>query len=147
MHIEAGDVIPVDGVLVDGYDITCDESTATGEGDAIKKISADLALSRTEPGAKFDNKFDPFILSGSKVLSGVGKYVVTAIGVNSYHGRTLICTHPTRFNISAARRARGYASSTEAHPRHKHDCQSRRDNCRRVVCCALYQVLGGIARK
>ena len=92
MHVEAGDVISVDGVLVDGYNIICDESTATGEGDALRKVPADVALRSTEPGAKFSNKFDPFILSGAKVLGGVGKCLVTAVGVNSYHGRTLMCT-------------------------------------------------------
>jgi len=90
MHIEAGDIIPVDGVLVDGYDIICDESTATGEGDVLKKVPASIALRSTELGANFNKKFDPFILSGAKVLGGVGNYVVTAVGVNSYHGRTLM---------------------------------------------------------
>jgi len=87
-------VIPVDGVLIEGYNIICDESAATGESDALKKVPADVALSRTEPGAKFNNKFDPFILSGSKVLGGQGIFVVTAVGTNSYHGRTLMCNNP-----------------------------------------------------
>ena len=91
IHLEAGDVIPVDGVLVDGYNVICDESTATGESDALKKVPADVALRNTELGARFDKKSDPFILSGAKVLAGVGKYLVTAVGINSYHGRTLMC--------------------------------------------------------
>ncbi|CAG8804172.1 16317_t:CDS:2, partial [Racocetra fulgida] len=51
----------VDGLYLSGYNLTCDESSATGESDAIKK------------GAN-----DPFILSGSKVTDGVGKVVVIA---------------------------------------------------------------------
>src|SRR5271170_3467266 len=88
LQIEAGDVISVDGVLVDGFNIICDESAATGESDVIEKVPADVALRSTE--AKFEKKFDPFILSGAKVLGGVGKFVVTAVGPNSYHGRTLM---------------------------------------------------------
>jgi Ca2+-transporting ATPase len=32
---------------------------------------------------------DCFILSGSKVLEGVGKYVVVAVGIESFNGRIL----------------------------------------------------------
>jgi Ca2+-transporting ATPase len=92
MHIEAGDVISVDAVLVDGYNVLCDESAATGESESLKKLPADKALQATQPGAKFNKKYDPFILSGSKVLGGVGRCIVTAVGVNSYHGRTMIGT-------------------------------------------------------
>lgn len=90
MHLEAGDVIPVDGIVINGYNISCDESDATGESNAVKKVSADVALSNTPLGIKFAEKFDPFIFSGSKVLEGVGNFVVTAVGPNSFHGRTLL---------------------------------------------------------
>jgi Ca2+-transporting ATPase len=94
LHLEPGDLIPVDGVLPEGHNVKCDESAATGESDALKKVPAEYALNSTEAGSKFSNKFDPFILSGAKVLEGVGKYVVTAVGPNSYHGRTMMCTFP-----------------------------------------------------
>jgi Ca2+-transporting ATPase len=90
LHLEPGDLIPVDGILPEGHNIKCDESAATGESDALKKIAAEYALNNTEPGSKFSNKFDPFILSGAKVLEGVGTYVVTAVGPNSYNGRTMM---------------------------------------------------------
>ena len=94
LHLEPGDLIPVDGVLPEGHNVKCDESAATGESDALKKVPAEFALANTEIGAKFTNKYDPFILSGGKVLEGVGKYVVTAVGPNSYHGRTMMCMSP-----------------------------------------------------
>ena len=94
LHLEPGDMIPVDGVLPEGHNVKADESAATGESDALKKVPAEYALNNTEPGAKFSNKFDPFILSGSKILEGIGKYVVTAVGPNSYHGRTMMCISP-----------------------------------------------------
>jgi len=94
MHMEAGDVVNVDGVLLDGYNISCDESAATGESDAITKVPAALALSKTPPTVKFMEEYDPFIISGSKVLGGFGTFVVTAVGANSFNGRTLLCTYP-----------------------------------------------------
>ena len=90
MHLEAGDVVPVDGVLLDGYNISCDESTATGESDTIRKVPAEIALNNTLAHVKFNDDLDPFILSGSKVIEGFGKFVVTAVGPNSRHGRTLM---------------------------------------------------------
>ena len=89
--LEPGDLVPVDGVLPDGHNVKADESAATGESDALKKVPAEYALNNAEPGSKFNKNFDPFILSGSKILEGVGRYVVTAVGENSYNGRTMMC--------------------------------------------------------
>jgi P-type Ca2+ transporter type 2C len=85
--LEAGDIIPVDAILVEGHDLKCDESSATGESDTLKKVPADIALQRPD-----GTKSDPFILSGTKVLEGVGKAVVTAVGTNSCYGRMMLCT-------------------------------------------------------
>ncbi|KAI9296266.1 calcium-translocating P-type ATPase [Neoconidiobolus thromboides FSU 785] len=75
--LEPGEIIPVDCLLVEGFNIICDESSATGESEAIKK-------------GKVENSLDPFLLSGSKVLSGVGKAIVVAVGENSFAGKTLM---------------------------------------------------------
>jgi P-type Ca2+ transporter type 2C len=91
MLLEAGDVIPVDGVLIDGYNVLCDESSATGESELVPKVSGKVAVQRFESGAVDECELDPFILSGSKVRDGVGSFLVTAVGVNSYYGRTLMC--------------------------------------------------------
>ena len=90
VHLEAGDVIPVDGVLLDGYNVSCDESSATGESETIRKVPAVIALNNTSADIKFNEDFDPFILSGSRVIEGFGKFVVTAVGPNSYYGRTVM---------------------------------------------------------
>uniref|UniRef100_UPI00398F7C04 plasma membrane calcium-transporting ATPase 2 isoform X21 n=1 Tax=Pristiophorus japonicus TaxID=55135 RepID=UPI00398F7C04 len=64
------DLLPADGVLIQGNDLKIDESSLTGESDHVRK-SADK---------------DPMLLSGTHVMEGSGKMVVTAVGVNSQTG-------------------------------------------------------------
>ena len=89
LHLESGDSIPADGVLVSGHGLRCDESSATGESDAMKKTPGHEVWSRIEDGTA-TSKLDPFIISGSKVLEGVGTYLVTSVGVNSSHGKVMM---------------------------------------------------------
>ncbi|ORX98964.1 PMCA-type calcium-translocating P-type ATPase [Basidiobolus meristosporus CBS 931.73] len=72
--VEPGEIVPVDGIYIEGHNLVCDESSATGESDPLKK----------------NVEKDPFVLSGSKVLEGVGRVIVVAVGPNSYHGRTMM---------------------------------------------------------
>ncbi|KAI5856728.1 plasma membrane calcium-transporting ATPase [Durotheca rogersii] len=89
IHLEPGDLVPVDGIFIDGHDLRCDESSATGESDAIKKTPGEQVMSQLESGA--DPKgLDPFIISGSKVLEGVGTFICTAVGVNSSFGKIMM---------------------------------------------------------
>uniref|UniRef100_UPI00398ED981 plasma membrane calcium-transporting ATPase 2 isoform X17 n=1 Tax=Pristiophorus japonicus TaxID=55135 RepID=UPI00398ED981 len=69
-QIKYGDLLPADGVLIQGNDLKIDESSLTGESDHVRK-SADK---------------DPMLLSGTHVMEGSGKMVVTAVGVNSQTG-------------------------------------------------------------
>ena len=62
-----GDLIPADGVVIHSNDLILDESSLTGESDQIKK--------------GLDT--DPMLLSGTHVMEGTGKVVVTAVGINS----------------------------------------------------------------
>jgi len=39
LHIQIGDVLPIDGILVEGSEIYMDESSVTGESDLIPKVS------------------------------------------------------------------------------------------------------------
>ncbi|KAI8138052.1 PMCA-type calcium-translocating P-type ATPase [Fennellomyces sp. T-0311] len=75
MFLEPGDMVTVDCVYIEGHNLRCDESTATGESHAVKKNT--------------DSRGDCIILSGSKVLQGVAKVVVIAVGVNSFYGRAM----------------------------------------------------------
>uniref|UniRef100_A0A8C2H1X8 Calcium-transporting ATPase n=1 Tax=Cyprinus carpio TaxID=7962 RepID=A0A8C2H1X8_CYPCA len=69
-QIKYGDLLPADGVLIQGNDLKIDESSLTGESDHVSK-SIDK---------------DPMLLSGTHVMEGSGKMVVTAVGVNSQTG-------------------------------------------------------------
>ncbi|NP_001028822.1 sperm plasma membrane calcium transporting ATPase [Strongylocentrotus purpuratus] len=69
--IKYGDLLPADGVVIQSNDLKLDESSLTGESDAIKK-----GVER-----------DPMLLSGTHVLEGSGKMVVTAVGLNSQTGQ------------------------------------------------------------
>ena len=89
MHLEPGDLIPVDGVFIDGHNVRCDESSATGESDIIRKTPGDDVYHAIETHQSL-KKMDPFILSGGKVSEGVGTFLVTATGVNSSYGKTMM---------------------------------------------------------
>lgn len=72
--LEPGDMLCADGIFIQGHNLKCDESAATGESDTIEKA----------------HDKDQFILSGSKVTEGVGSFLVTAVGTNSFHGKTMM---------------------------------------------------------
>ncbi|KAJ3201988.1 hypothetical protein HDU82_007683 [Entophlyctis luteolus] len=71
--LHAGDMIPADGLVIQGFNLTTDESSLTGESVALAK----------------DTTTDPFLLSGTKLVGGVGRMVVIATGRNSAKGRLL----------------------------------------------------------
>lgn len=87
--LEQGDMLPADGIYLDGHNVSCDESSATGESDLVKKMPAGEALQLIRNKAEITKKIDPFIISGAKVLDGVGTCLVTSVGPNSSHGRTI----------------------------------------------------------
>ncbi|XP_072222762.1 plasma membrane calcium-transporting ATPase 3b isoform X3 [Leuresthes tenuis] len=69
-QVKYGDLLPADGILVQGNDLKIDESSLTGESDHVRK-SVDK---------------DPMLLSGTHVMEGSGRMLVTAVGVNSQTG-------------------------------------------------------------
>jgi Ca2+-transporting ATPase len=87
--LEPGDMVPVDGIFIQGHGVKCDESSATGESDLLKKTPAEdvwRAIENHEPL----RKMDPFILSGAKVAEGVGSFLVTGTGIHSTYGKTMM---------------------------------------------------------
>lgn len=89
LHLEPGDAIPADGIFITGHGVKCDESSATGESDQMKKTPGEEVWQRIQDGTA-TTKLDPFIISGSKVLEGVGTYLVTSVGTNSSYGKILM---------------------------------------------------------
>ncbi|KAI0033537.1 hypothetical protein K488DRAFT_47461, partial [Vararia minispora EC-137] len=92
--LEPGEIVPCDGVFLSGHNVRCDESGATGESDAIKKVAyAECVRMRDErlrDGMDLLGHTDCFVVSGSKVLEGVGSYVVIAVGTRSFNGRIMM---------------------------------------------------------
>lgn len=74
IEVQTGLVTPADGILFSGFNVEADESTMTGEPNAIRK----------------DLEKDPFLISGTSVVNGVGKMLVIGTGVNSLNGRSLM---------------------------------------------------------
>lgn len=94
VHLEPGDSIPADGVLISGHGVKCDESSATGESDQMKKTNGHEVDQRILDGSA-TKKLDPFLISGSKVLECVGTYLVTSVGPYSTYGRILMSLQST----------------------------------------------------
>ncbi|KAI8991185.1 hypothetical protein BDF20DRAFT_909002 [Mycotypha africana] len=163
LHLEPGDIVAADGVYIEGHNVRCDESAATGESDAVRKQSfescyrlhhpeqvkeekehlndtqflsipnentqhqqqqdssissiASSSASTTKAIKKKENVSssgkslpDPFILSGSKVLEGVCTYLVTAVGVHSYYGRTMMALRTDNESTPLQQKLNGIAS-------------------------------------
>ncbi|EGU82337.1 hypothetical protein FOXB_07166 [Fusarium oxysporum f. sp. conglutinans Fo5176] len=89
IHIEPGDLVPVDGVLIEGFNVKCDESQATGESDIIRKQASEVVYNAIENHDDL-KKMDPFIQSGARIMEGVGTYMATSVGVYSSYGKTLM---------------------------------------------------------
>ncbi|XP_040019995.2 plasma membrane calcium-transporting ATPase 1 isoform X2 [Gasterosteus aculeatus] len=69
-QVKYGDLLPADGILIQSNDLKIDESPMTGESDHVKKtVDKDVLL-----------------LSGTHVMEGSGKMLVTAVGENSQSG-------------------------------------------------------------
>ena len=119
LHLESGDAVPADGILINGHGIRCDESSATGESDAQKKTGGLEVWNRIQEDTA-TSKLDPFIISGSKVLEGVGTYLVTAVGVNSSFGKIMTSlqteNEDTPLQVKLARMANwiGYLGTSAA---------------------------------
>ncbi|EYC38048.1 hypothetical protein Y032_0747g2019 [Ancylostoma ceylanicum] len=69
-RVKYGDLLPADGILIQSNDLKIDESSLTGESDLIRK--------------SFDH--DPVLLSGTHAMEGSGRFVITAVGLNSQTG-------------------------------------------------------------
>ncbi|KAH8655917.1 hypothetical protein BGZ61DRAFT_372862 [Ilyonectria robusta] len=84
LRVEAGDVVAVDGILVQSSSLQVDESSISGESALVHKtVPSDNDPFHTVHA-------DPFIHSGTTVSRGNGRYLVTAVGLYSSYGRVLV---------------------------------------------------------
>uniref|UniRef100_A0A7S2R848 P-type Ca(2+) transporter n=1 Tax=Mucochytrium quahogii TaxID=96639 RepID=A0A7S2R848_9STRA len=80
VRLQVGDILPCDGVLIDGTGLKMDESALTGETALVAKAVHEVKESAPN---------DPFVVSGTNVMHGSGKMLVLAIGRNSMQGKIL----------------------------------------------------------
>lgn len=79
MKIDTGEIFPTDGILINGYNVSVDESAMTGESDLVNKVAF--------VPKENSHKINPFLMSGSKVIEGTGEMLVIAVGERSYQGK------------------------------------------------------------
>nr|XP_053646869.1 plasma membrane calcium-transporting ATPase 4-like [Cherax quadricarinatus] len=84
-QIKYGDMLPADGLLIQGSDLKVDESSLTGESDHVTKSETT----------------DPLLFSGTTVMEGSGRMVVTGVGVNSQAGIIMTLLGATAFLLCA----------------------------------------------
>ena len=83
--LQEGDQVPADALLIEASSVVADESLLTGESVPVNKISrrADVAALVDPPGG--DDR--PWVYSGTLVVRGRGKAVVTATGSDTEIGK------------------------------------------------------------
>ncbi|GBG29686.1 Calcium-transporting ATPase [Hondaea fermentalgiana] len=80
LRLAVGDIVPADGLLLEGTDIKMDESALTGETTLLEKGAF---------RADADKPANPFIVSGTNVMHGSGRMLVVAVGRYSMQGKIL----------------------------------------------------------
>ncbi|KAG8062755.1 hypothetical protein GUJ93_ZPchr0003g17325 [Zizania palustris] len=72
VHLAVGDQVPADGLFISGFSVLVNESSLTGESEPV-----------------FVNEDNPYLLSGTKVLDGTCKMLVTAVGMRTQWGKLM----------------------------------------------------------
>ena len=85
VNIMVGDILPSDMILIEGNGIKMDESSLTGESDALRKESYEkcLLIQRENQSSKIPS---PLMLSGTNCIEGTGLAIVLAVGDHSQKG-------------------------------------------------------------
>lgn len=88
LFLRGGIEIPGDGVVIEANSVKIDESSLTGETEAMDKNVFEYCMKKKEKESEYHMHTLPsmVVLSGTKVLTGTGKMVITAVGKNSAIG-------------------------------------------------------------
>ena len=82
LELEAGDIVAADARLLKANSLRCIESILTGESEPVSKHVEVIAESDAPIGDRAN-----MVFMGTTVVAGMGKAVVTTIGMNSEIGR------------------------------------------------------------
>ena len=84
IKINYGEILPADILMVEGNGIKIDESSLTGESDAMNKKPFEKCLEELEQGNHKPSS--NILLSGTNVIEGAGAGIVIAVGEHSQKG-------------------------------------------------------------
>jgi calcium-translocating P-type ATPase len=84
IKINYGEILPADMLLVEGNGIKIDESSLTGESNAVSKKTFEKCKEELEAGSK--NPSSMILLSGTNVIEGAGSAIAIAVGPHSQKG-------------------------------------------------------------
>jgi Ca2+ transporting ATPase len=97
LEISDGNIIPVDGILIDSSNVEIDEAAMTGENDKVLKVSYKDAIKLRNEHLESGDKVhegnshhtipSPICISGTTLAEGRGRLLVLCIGENSVEGR------------------------------------------------------------
>ena len=84
IKINYGDILPADMMLVEGNGLKIDESSLTGESNAVTKKPFEKCKEEYDNG--LSKPSSNILLSGTNVIEGVGSAIIIAVGANSQKG-------------------------------------------------------------
>lgn len=82
VYLEAGDIVPADGRVIESFSLMVNESSLTGESESVDKVSTVITEENIPLG---DQK--NMVFSGSLVTYGRGIVVITSVGMQTELGK------------------------------------------------------------